>query len=311
VSVVQRRDSALRLNVHFHVIVLDGVYVRDALGALVFVRTNGPIHVVDQGKARVAERVGESLGVNVHAEVAVPARDRARLERLCRYLFRPPLAQERLVETSDGRLRHVLKKPGSDGTVALVLEPLDLRARIAALIPPPRFHMVRYHGVLSSHSKLRSKIVPKLEDQGRSSSRSSSRRGPSWLRSRGESPVLRQVFQVDVVTCLHPLPRRDSLARGGHYPGADRQAPRQARPRPEASASASGSHRSAPPRLLDPVRRSDRPPSGLNRRPVRAEFASRSRRHSGFLRCWKFSVKRSTRGTRTQRVRTDSTARVI
>jgi hypothetical protein len=28
---------------------------------------------------------------------------------------------------------------GSDGTVALVLEPLDLCARIAALIPPPRF----------------------------------------------------------------------------------------------------------------------------------------------------------------------------
>jgi hypothetical protein len=48
---------------------------------------------------------------------------------------------------------------------------------------------------------------------------------------------------------LHPLPRRDSLARGGHHPRADRQAPRQARPRPKASASATGSDRSAPPRL--------------------------------------------------------------
>jgi hypothetical protein len=66
---------------------------------------------------------------------------------------RPPIAQERLVETRDGRLRYLLKKPWSDGTVALVLEPLDLCARVAALIPPPRFHMVRYHGVLSSHAK--------------------------------------------------------------------------------------------------------------------------------------------------------------
>ncbi|MFO0547525.1 MAG: transposase [Polyangiaceae bacterium] len=41
----------------------------------------------------------------------------------------------------------------------LVLEPLDLCARIAALIPP-RFHMVRYHGVLSSHAKLRPEVVP-------------------------------------------------------------------------------------------------------------------------------------------------------
>ncbi|MBX3252078.1 MAG: transposase [Myxococcales bacterium] len=33
---IQRSDSALRLNVHFHTLALDGVYVRDAQGALVF-----------------------------------------------------------------------------------------------------------------------------------------------------------------------------------------------------------------------------------------------------------------------------------
>ncbi|MBL9020565.1 MAG: transposase [Myxococcales bacterium] len=99
------------------------------------------LRVVDPEKARIAERVGESLGVNVHAEVAVPARDRARLERLCRYVCRPPIAQERLVEVAGGKLRYLLKRPWSDGTVALVLEPLDLCARIAALIPPPRWRL--------------------------------------------------------------------------------------------------------------------------------------------------------------------------
>jgi hypothetical protein len=270
VSVVQRGDSALRLNVHFHVLALDGVYVRDAAGKLVFhalpppatddvtevaVRTAKRLHkvlarhgrlredgtvdpspkteqlalsalvgaaasglgltgeragkpllrVVDPSQARALERVGESLGVNVHAEVAVPARDRARLERLCRYVCRPPIAQERLVEVAGGKLRYLLKKPWSDGTVALVLEPLDLCARIAALIPPPRFHMIRYHGVLSSHAKLRSKVVPKVDDKGpkqlalfehdRTVLAPEPRKKPwAWL--------LRHVFSVDVVTCV-------------------------------------------------------------------------------------------------------------
>ncbi len=43
-------------------------------------------------------------GVSLHANVAVPARDRLRLERLCRYAARPPLATERLSRLSDGRL---------------------------------------------------------------------------------------------------------------------------------------------------------------------------------------------------------------
>ncbi len=59
-----------------------------------------------------------------------------------------------------------LRQQFENATVALVLEPLDLCARIAALIPPPRFHMIRYHDVLSSHAKLRSEVVPKVDDKG-------------------------------------------------------------------------------------------------------------------------------------------------
>ncbi|KIG12267.1 hypothetical protein DB30_01743 [Enhygromyxa salina] len=32
------------------------------------------------------------------------------------------------------------------------LAPLDLIARLCALIPPRRFHMLRYHGVLAAHA---------------------------------------------------------------------------------------------------------------------------------------------------------------
>ena len=48
----------------------------------------------------------------------------------------------------------------TNGTYAVLLEPLDLVARLVALIPPPRFHMLRYHGVLAAHAKARAEVVP-------------------------------------------------------------------------------------------------------------------------------------------------------
>ena len=53
-----------------------------------------------------------------------------------------------------------MKKPWSDGTVALLFEPLDLIARLCALVPPPGFHMVRYHGLFAPNAKLRAEVVP-------------------------------------------------------------------------------------------------------------------------------------------------------
>ena len=41
-----------------------------------------------------------------------------------------------------------------------MLEPLDLMARLAALVPPPRMHLTRFHGVFAPHSKLRAAVTP-------------------------------------------------------------------------------------------------------------------------------------------------------
>ena len=86
-------------------------------------------------------------GVNVHAERLVDGRDRPQLERLCRYLARPTLAHDRISELEDGRLRLTLKTPWSDGTQAILLDPMDLISRLAAIVPPPWFHLTRFHGV--------------------------------------------------------------------------------------------------------------------------------------------------------------------
>ena len=47
-------------------------------------------------------RLGNLQGFSLHADVAVPARRRDQLEKLCRYIVRPPLALERLTESTEG-----------------------------------------------------------------------------------------------------------------------------------------------------------------------------------------------------------------
>jgi hypothetical protein len=66
---------------------------------------------VDAAKPRCARLEGFSL----HANVAVPAPARERLEPVCRYLLRPPLALERLSESSQGQVLDELAQPRADG----------------------------------------------------------------------------------------------------------------------------------------------------------------------------------------------------
>jgi hypothetical protein len=73
---------------------------------------------------------------------------------------RPPIAVERLALTSSGQVRYQLKTAYRDGTTHIVLDPLDLMARLAALVPPPRMHLTRFHGVFAPHSKLRAAVTP-------------------------------------------------------------------------------------------------------------------------------------------------------
>ncbi len=80
-------------------------------------------------------RCASAAGLSLHADVAVPARDRKRFERLARYVARPPLAAERLTKLEDGQLCYRLRHRWRDGTIHIVLEPVALLERLAACIP--------------------------------------------------------------------------------------------------------------------------------------------------------------------------------
>ncbi len=103
----------------------------------------------------------------IDASVRIEGDDRAGVERLLRYCARPPFALERLhapagiasLTSSDARLVYRLPKPTPDGRTELRLTPLELLERLALLIPPPRLHRHRYHGVLAPNAKLRAAVV--------------------------------------------------------------------------------------------------------------------------------------------------------
>ena len=107
---------------------------------------------------------GTDSRLNLHANVCVPANDRRRLERLCRYVARPPIASERLEQLSDGRLLYRLKHPWRDGTTHMVFTPMELMEKLAALVPAPRVNLVRYHGVLAPRSAWRDSVVPAVRE---------------------------------------------------------------------------------------------------------------------------------------------------
>ncbi len=229
VTFVQRFGSSLNLNVHFHVVMLDGVFVRDAEARAIFHAAPPPSpseleHVVERTRdrtrawlvrhgymdataleersnevplqtsldacadiamrrgtietnARWEEEEGAAAesdsapprgadafardGFNLHASVRIPAHDDLGRERLCRYGARPPFSLERLRHLPHGQLGYRIKKTRGGGAKVLRMTPLELLARLAALVPPPRYPLVRYHGVLAPRSPWRKSVVPR------------------------------------------------------------------------------------------------------------------------------------------------------
>jgi hypothetical protein len=127
----------------------------------------------------------ENSGFSVDASVRITLVDRdvpsyfRSLEHLLRYCARPPFALERLsvIRGPDGRIariRYVLPshkaanwvgpgrgrkstRPGANGVVELT--PFEFLDRLADLVPPPRKHRHRYHGVFAPNHRLRKGVT--------------------------------------------------------------------------------------------------------------------------------------------------------
>jgi len=72
--------------------------------------------------------------------VAAGADDRKKVQRLCRYIARPPIPTCRASLTGQGQAPCIPKTPYREGTTHAVFEPLDFIPRLAALVPGPGSH---------------------------------------------------------------------------------------------------------------------------------------------------------------------------
>jgi uncharacterized protein (DUF983 family) len=146
-------------------------------------------------------------GFSLHAAVRVEAHDRKRLDQLCRYITRPALSDERVRLNAAGQVELKLKTPWRDGTTHLVMSPLEFMQRLAALVPRPRLHLIRFHGVLAPNAKLRPLVVPQgpQVQQAASEARAAAECEIERLQARPNriswARLLKRVFDIDMQHC--------------------------------------------------------------------------------------------------------------
>lgn len=169
-----------------------------------------------EGEDQMAGRCSAALsGFSLHAAVCIPGKARRQLEHLCRYVARPIVATERLSRLPDGRALYRLRHRWRDGTSSVILDPLDLIGKLAALVPPPRFNLVRYHGILAPAARWRSRIVPVESKDGENSrtcqgcpegkkvGQGKRQENPGEIHPRNYSwaELMKRVFGFDVLKC--------------------------------------------------------------------------------------------------------------
>ena len=143
--------------------------------------------------------LAKNSGFSLHAGVATKASERKKLEKICRYISRPSLSEERLSLNANGQVVYKLKNAYDNGTTHIVLEPLDFLARLASLVPRPRVNLIRFFGVFAPNFKYRKLVVPKPknkespDDKTLTASQQASRM--TWAQR------LKRVFNIDIETC--------------------------------------------------------------------------------------------------------------
>jgi hypothetical protein len=140
--------------------------------------------------------------------VRCAANDRQALEQLCRYITRPALANERVQTNAAGQVVLKLKTPWRDGTTHLVMSPLEFMQRLAALVPRPRLHLIRFHGVLAPNAKLRALVVPQVVPQEPEPPAQAAPLAECEATCAHHRPVrlswaklLKRVFEIDMAHC--------------------------------------------------------------------------------------------------------------
>ena len=153
----------------------------------------------DEDHRSKAGAAASIAGFSLHAAVAIKHGQRDKLEKLCRYISRPAVAESRLFLNTRGEVIYKLKTPYSDGTTHVVMSQMELMEKLAAIVPRPRVHLTRYHGILAPHSKHRKSIIRRQ----RPVKEKSPDHGTAEAKSNriGWAKLLKRVYKFDVEIC--------------------------------------------------------------------------------------------------------------
>lgn len=149
-------------------------------------------------------QLANTSGFSLHAGVFANADEPEKLERLCRYISRPAISEQRLSVTKQGQVRYELKTSYRDGNTHVFFSPINFIGKLTALIPPPRINLARFYGVFAPNSNLRAQVTasqrgknsPKLVSKDDSQSNK-----PYQACSMGWVQRLKRVFHIDITKC--------------------------------------------------------------------------------------------------------------
>jgi hypothetical protein len=269
VAFIHRFGASLNAHLHFHCVVIDGVFDSAPTGGVIFravteldataiadvqagvrrrlLRVFARRGLLPSDDAQAMGQWAHGGGFSVDASVRIEAADRAGRERLLRYCARPPFALDRLRELDREHLMYEPPKRGPGGSGPQRLTPLELLDRLAALVPPPRLHRHRYFGVLAPNSPLRAAVTaltpgattapppPIAEPAAEPAHRRAARYAWAMLLAR--------IYEVFPLVCSHcsaemriiafitdPAPMRDILVHLGEPTAPPRIAPARGPP---------------------------------------------------------------------------------
>ncbi|MEZ5485833.1 MAG: transposase, partial [Lysobacteraceae bacterium] len=121
------------------------------------------------------------------------------------------VSEQRLSISPQGSVRYEPKTAWRNGTTHVEWDAVDFIAKLAALVPPPRVHLTRFHGVFAPNANLRAQLTPsgrgkRLASQAAPAdvnANSDHRTPDERRRAMSWAQRLKRVFSIDVTTCAH------------------------------------------------------------------------------------------------------------
>ena len=170
-----------------------------------------------QGVGLLAEDRTELLlswrhtGFSVHNRVRVEPEDRPAVERLARYIMRPPISLERMSWDGVGEVRYRRKRghesSGLNEREVEAFDPQEFLARVIMHIPEPRRHLVRYYGWYSNVSRGKRRKAEAADGEvGAMGVAPDSRAAQVEARDaralrRSWAQLIKRIYEVDPMVC--------------------------------------------------------------------------------------------------------------